>query len=188
MKTEILTLIDRSGSMAIIAEDAIGGFNTFLKDQREVKGKARMTLALFDDFFEYVYQGKKLSEATDLTCETFVPRGSTALLDSLGKLINEQAVRIKAEDWADKVILCILTDGGENASKEFTTSQVKQLIETKQGEGWTVVFLAANQDAFAVGQSYGIARDFTKGFISNSQGTQNAYLNISASVTGLRSN
>ena len=112
MKTEIITLVDRSGSMSTIAKDAIGGFNTFLKEQKEVKGKARMTLAIFDNSFEYLYEAKKLTEAPDLTDRTFIPRGSTALFDSLGKLITDQALRIKNEGWADKVILCILTDGG----------------------------------------------------------------------------
>lgn len=187
MKTEIITLVDRSGSMSTIAKDAIGGFNTFLKEQKEVKGKARMTLAIFDNSFEYLYEAKKLTEAPDLTDRTFIPRGSTALFDSLGKLITDQALRIKNEGWADKVILCILTDGGENASREFTISQIKSLIEQKQGEGWSVVFLAANQDAFAAGASYGISAAHTHSFLSTGEGIRNAYTSISATVAGIRS-
>lgn len=187
MKTEIIAIIDRSGSMVTIANDAIGGFNTFLADQQQVPGEARMTLALFDDKFEYVYAGKPLSEAEPLTGKTFVPRGGTALLDAIGRTLNEQGARIKGDNWAEKVIVCILTDGGENQSREFKHDQIKTMVKHAEEHGWSFVFLAANQDAFAAGASYGISAAHTMAFAANATGTQTAYQSMSATTRSLRS-
>lgn len=187
MKTEIIAIIDRSGSMATIAKDAIGGFNTFLADQKTVPGEARMTLALFDDKFDYVYAGQPLDKAEPLTPLTFVPRGSTALLDAIGRTLNEQGARIKADAWAEKVIVCILTDGGENASREFQQEQIKQMVKHAESHGWSFVFLAANQDAFAAGMSYGISAAHTASFQANAAGTSAAYASMSNTTRSLRS-
>lgn len=186
MKTEIIAIIDRSGSMATIAPDAIGGFNTFLADQKTVPGEARMTLALFDDRFEYVYTGKALSEAEPLTSKTFVPRGGTALLDAIGRTLNEQGARIKGDNWAEKVIVCILTDGGENQSREFRQDQIKEMVKHAESHGWSFVFLAANQDAFAAGAMYGISAAHTMSFTASATGTQAAYENMSTTTRSLR--
>jgi hypothetical protein len=186
MKTEIIAIIDRSGSMATIAPDAIGGFNTFLADQKTVPGEARMTLALFDDKFEYVYTGQTLTAAEPLTDKTFVPRGGTALLDAIGRTLNEQGARIKADGWAEKVIVCILTDGGENQSREFRQAQIKEMVKHAESHGWSFVFLAANQDAFAAADSYGISAQHTASFSANAAGTQAAYQSMSTTTRSLR--
>lgn len=186
MKTEIIAIIDRSGSMASIVKDAIGGFNTFLADQKTVPGEARMTLALFDDKFEYLYAGKPLVEAEPLTDKTFVPRGGTALLDAIGRTLNEQGARIKGDGWAEKVIVCILTDGGENQSCEFRQVQIKTMVKHAEEHGWSFVFLAANQDAFAAGASYGISAAHTMAFAANAVGTQSAYTSMSTTTRSLR--
>jgi Mg-chelatase subunit ChlD len=187
MKTEIISIIDRSGSMASIVRDAIGGFNTFLADQKTVPGEARMTLALFDDKYEVLYAGKALADAEPLTDKTFVPRGGTALLDAIGRTLNDQGARIKAEGWADKVIVCILTDGGENQSREFRQDQIKTMVQHAEGHGWSFVFLAANQDAFAVGAGYGFSGATTMGFAASGAGTQTAYASMSNMTRSLRS-
>jgi hypothetical protein len=187
MKTEIIAIIDRSGSMATIAPDAIGGFNTFLADQKTVPGEARMTLALFDDRFEYVYKAQPLVSAEPLTDKTFVPRGGTALLDAIGRTLNEQGARIKGDGWAEKVIVCILTDGGENQSREFKRDQIQTMVKHAEAHGWSFVFLAANQDAFAAGASYGISAAHTMSFAANATGTADAYASMSATTRSLRS-
>ena len=183
MKTEIIAIIDRSGSMESIRKDAIGGFNSFLEDQKTVPGEARMTLSIFDDRYDVLYTGKSLDEAEPLTEKTFVPRGGTALRDAIGRTLN---ARIKEQGWADKVIVCILTDGGENQSREFTQEQIKTMITHAESHGWSFVFLAANQDAFAVGAGYGIAAAGTMSFDSNAIGTQSAYASMSSMTRDLR--
>ena len=187
MKTEIIAVIDRSGSMSTIVNDAIGGFNTFLADQKTVPGDGRMTLALFDDKYDTLYVGKPLTEAEPLSHKTFVPRGGTALLDAIGRTLNEQGARIKADGWADKVIVCILTDGGENISREFEQSKIKEMVKHCESHGWSFVFLAANQDAFAAGASYGISGATTMAFDSSAAGTQTAYASMSNMTRSLRS-
>lgn len=187
MKTEIISIIDRSGSMATIASDAIGGFNTFLKDQREVPGEGRMTVLLFDDRFETLYAGKSLKEAEPLTDKTFVPRGGTALLDAIGRTLNEQGARIKTDGWADKVIVCILTDGQENQSREFTAPKIKEMVKHAESHGWSFIYLAANQDAFATGAAYGINAAHTQAFAATGAGTQTAYASMSNTTRSLRS-
>jgi Mg-chelatase subunit ChlD len=187
MKTEIIAIIDRSGSMQTIVNDAIGGFNTFLADQKTVPGEARMTTVLFDHEYTLLGAGKPLSEASPLTTATFVPRGNTALLDAIGRTLNDQGARIAADKWADKVIVCILTDGGENASREFTQPKVKEMIQHAEAHGWSFVFLAANQDAFATGAMYGINAANTFAFQANAAGTQAAYTSMSTATRSLRS-
>lgn len=186
MKCEIICITDRSGSMSTIRNDVIGGFNTFLADQKTVPGEARMTYTQFDNQYEVVYAGKPLAEAPPLTAETFVPRGNTALMDAIGRTMNEQGERIAREKWADKVIVCIITDGGENASTEYKRDQIKVMIEHAQKNNWSFVFLAANQDAFAVGAGYGISAATTANFAASSAGTQAAYASTSSMTRSLR--
>lgn len=186
MKVEIICVTDRSGSMNSIKDDVIGGYNAFLADQKTVPGEARMTYTQFDDKYEIVYQARPLDIAPPLTADVFVPRGSTALMDAIGRTISEQGARIAAEGWADKVIVCIITDGGENASREFTREQIKTLIGEKQAAGWAFVFLAANQDAFAVGAGYGISGATTQNYVASAAGTAQAYASTSEMTRSLR--
>jgi hypothetical protein len=130
-------------------DDVIGGFNTFVSDQKALGGN--LTLIQFDDEYEVVYSETPLDKVGPLTRETFVPRGSTALLDAIGKTIKEG--RFQAPP------LCIIfTDGLENTSRTYTKAHVKDLIEQKTKEGWTFMYLGANQDAFAEAGSMGISR------------------------------
>lgn len=186
MKVEIMCITDRSGSMMSIRDDVIGGFNAFLADQQTVPGEARMTYTQFDDQYEVVYEATPLALAPPLTTAVFVPRGSTALMDAIGRTISVQGARIAAEGWADKVIVCIITDGGENASREFSQAQVKALIEARQQDGWSFIFLAANQDAFAVGASYGISGATTQSFAASAAGTATAYSTTSSMTRSMR--
>jgi uncharacterized protein YegL len=186
MKCEIICITDRSGSMASIKNDVIGGFNSFLADQKTVPGEARMTFAQFDNQYELVYQAKDLADAPSLTAETFTPRGATSLMDAIGLTMNAQGERIAKEKWADKVIVCIITDGGENSSREFTQPQIKTMIEHAQKNEWSFIFLAANQDAFAVGAGYGISGATTANFTASAAGTAQAYASTSSMTRSIR--
>jgi uncharacterized protein YegL len=187
MNTEIIVITDRSGSMASIREDANGGFDQFIREQKEVPGACRVTQIMFDNVVETQYTAKPLAEVPPLDLQ---PRGSTALLDAIGQALNVQGARIAADKWAQLVVVTIITDGGENASKEYTREQIKTMIEHAEKNGWKFVFLAANQDGFAVGQSYGIGTHSGiagQTFAANSVGTQAAYASTSSITRDLRS-
>jgi len=186
LKTEIIAILDRSGSMEAIESDAIGGYNAFLKRQQQEPGPGRMTLVLFGDDISVLYAGKPLAEAEPLTRKTFVPAGSTALLDAIGTTLDEQGARIAAEGWADQVIVCILTDGAENSSRRYTNAEINSKVKGAQERGWLFVFLAANQDAFAAADQYGIDRGHTRTFAATSQGTQDAYDSLSSKTVTFR--
>ena len=150
-QTEIVVVLDRSGSMGSIAKSTVEGFNTFLNEQKQAEGEAFMTLIQFDDRYEVNYKSMPIAEVAELIeKETYSPRGSTALYDSIGRTINElQTDR--------DVVFVIITDGYENASKEFKGEAIKKMIETLETENkWKFVYLAANQDAIAMGGSIGI--------------------------------
>jgi Mg-chelatase subunit ChlD len=141
-------ILDRSGSMETCLDDTIGGFNAFLRDQ--VVDGGTLTLIQFDHEYSLIYDKKPIGEVEPLNRETFKPRGSTALLDAIGKTV-------KSITDDRKPTIAILTDGLENASHMYTKSHVKDLVEQKTKEGWTFVYLGANQDAFAEAGSIGIA-------------------------------
>ncbi len=151
--SEIAYILDRSGSMQPMQEAAVSAFNDFLKVQLETPGQARLTLVQFDDAYEVPIAARFLPDVPQLTAATYTPRGSTALLDAIGRTIHETDRRLESLADADKpakVILAIFTDGFENASRQFTSEQVSDLIRRYRDEkGWEFLFLAANQDAIA---------------------------------------
>ncbi len=151
--TEIVMITDRSGSMSSVADDAIGGFNRFLADQQAMPGSANLTLVLFDDEYLEPHFRVPLAGVPPLTPETYRPRGTTALYDAIGRAVTHLQQSIPAEA---KVIVCIITDGYENASKEWTWSSVKQLVDQKTNHGWEFVFVAGNIDAEVAGGQIGI--------------------------------
>lgn len=178
---EILVIMDRSGSMESIRDEAIGGFNTFLEEQKAVEGKANLTLVLFDDKYEVLNDSVDIHEVAQLTRETFVPRGFTAMNDAIGKAL------VSLEEKApEKAIICIITDGEENASKEYTYAIIKDKIQAVEAKGWQVVFLAANIDVKAVGGLLGIDDDRSISFAANAEGMRGAYATVSASSANYR--
>lgn len=184
--TEIIVITDRSGSMESIAKDVIGGYNTFLEEQKKVPGEARVTFVQFDNEYEQLYEAKPLASVEPLTSKTFVPRGSTALLDAIGRTLNTQSVRIKREGWADLVVVCILTDGEENSSREYNQERIKTLTQEAEGKGWKFVYMGANQDSFTVARNFGITKGFVANYIANAEGTQQAYRSFGATLSCLR--
>jgi hypothetical protein len=150
---EIAYILDRSGSMDPMQEAAITAFNDFVTSQREVPGQARLTLVQFDNRYEVPVSVCDLARVPELTTATYTPRGSTALLDAIGRTIQETAQRIESlpeTEKPGKVIFAIFTDGYENASRNFTHHHVGDLIsQYRDKHGWEFLFLAANQDAIA---------------------------------------
>lgn len=151
--TEIAYILDRSGSMQSMQEPAVVAFNDFVKSQLDVPGDARLTLVQFDDTYEVPVSAQPVQCVPELTAATYTPRGSTALLDAIGRTIQATAGRISAlpeMEKPGKVIFAIFTDGEENASREYTAKHISDLIRLYRDEkGWEFLFLAANQDAIA---------------------------------------
>ena len=168
----LIFLLDRSGSMESCWDDTIGGFNSFVTDQMNLGGK--LTLVQFDHEYYVAYENIELKNVKPLTRETFKPRGSTALLDAIGKAI-------KANTDSQNVTLIVLTDGHENASREYTKSHIKDLIEQKTKDGWTVMYLGANQDAFSEARSMGIGAANTMNYDTNS--TPEMFARLSQTVS-----
>ena len=158
--TDITMVIDRSGSMQSIQSDAEGGINSFIEQQKQEPGEANVTLVQFDTDYEFVHSGVPIKRVPAFK---LVPRGSTALLDAVGRAINETGARLAAMEEAQRpglVVFVIVTDGEENSSREFTLDQIRKMVEHQQSAyKWQFTFLAANQDAFAAGGSMGIAQD-----------------------------
>jgi hypothetical protein len=179
--TEIVCIVDRSGSMDLIKKDAIGGFNSFLKEQKVQPGEATMTILLFDTEYNFLCSGKPIKEVEPLNETTFVPRGSTALLDAIGRTVTE----LKSRD-PKKAIIMILTDGQENSSREFNKTQIKQMMEDCKTKGWFVAYISANVDAFDDAQSVGIGRMQTSSFTPNAQGAHIAHMTASYATSDYR--
>jgi len=187
--TEIAIILDRSGSMQTIASDAMGGFNAFLEAQRREEGEARLSLVLFDDQYEVPVKSQPLAGVPALTAATYQPRGSTALLDAIGRTIKKMTTSFAAravEARPAKVIVAILTDGEENASSKYTQAHVSDLIAEKRAQGGECVFLAANQDAFATADGLSIPRADTASFQSDAAGTQGVFEEMTTRVSEKR--
>jgi Mg-chelatase subunit ChlD len=186
--TEIVCLIDKSGSMEPLRKDAIGGFNKFLEEQQAHPSEANLTLVLFDT--EYTsWPTRPIKQHERLTPSNYVPGGWTALLDALGKAINELGARLSTMPEADrpnKVIFVIITDGQENSSKEFSKEQIKQMVTHQQEKyRWRFLYLGANVDAFAEAGGIGIIR--AANFAATHQGVAASYSIASNAVGNYRS-
>ncbi|GAA5035502.1 hypothetical protein GCM10023258_37440 [Terrabacter aeriphilus] len=156
--THLYVLLDRSGSMHSIKGDTEGGFDAFVAEQRSQPGRCVVTLAQFDDHYEEVYRDRPVEDVPPLQLQ---PRGSTALLDSIGRLVGEAGARLAAlpeEQRPGVVIVGIMTDGHENASRELTHAQVRAMIERQTTDyGWQFLYMGADQDAIEVGSSIGVS-------------------------------
>lgn len=178
-------VLDRSGSMESVREATISGFNEFKQEQQRLPGTALLTLTLFDTEFEIVHQMRPLDEVPDLDRATYAPRGMTALYDGIGITISSIDKSIaNLPERPSRVVLVIMTDGGENSSKEHTRVQINALLDEKRNaaEPWDIVFLGANQDAFEAGAQMGVARNTTVNYAATAQGTKSAYAGVSSYV------
>jgi len=186
--TELCVILDRSGSMGGLENDTIGGFNGFVKKQAEM-GQTSLTTILFDDRYEILHNGVDARNIT-LTDREYFTRGSTALLDAVGKTINDVGRRLNEtseESRPGKVIFVITTDGLENASREFSYDDVKRMI-THQTEkyGWEFIFMGANIDVAEEGDKLGIKADQSFSFASTSKGLREMYSKVYSICESIR--
>jgi uncharacterized protein YegL len=188
---KIISLIDRSGSMQSILDDAIGGFNTFLAAQQRQPGEAKLSLILFDHEYQTVHQAVDIQQVKPLDRETYVPRGMTALLDAVGKTIDVVGERLAAmpeNERPSQVIISILTDGHENASQDYSKGKVAEMIKHQTEKySWAFEFQAANMDAFAAAKELSIAPDRVVQFEATSEGVREAFDQQSQRISAMRS-
>jgi Mg-chelatase subunit ChlD len=190
---DITILLDRSGSMGSIKNDTIGGINTFLAAQRKTPGTATFTLIQFDshDPYEVIENHVAIEKAKDLTSETFVPRGSTPLLDAIGMSIIKTGAKLAAmteSERPEQVIFVIVTDGEENSSKEYTKDKIKEMIaEQENTYKWEFVFLAANQDAIKTGSTMGLSGAKSMSYAATGQGITSAFASLTSNTSMYRS-
>lgn len=188
-KTLIAFLVDRSGSMQSIKEDTEGGLKSFLEEQKETQEKGEtisVTLAQFDTDYETVYENVLIEDVPDYKLQ---PRGATALIDSLYRLIStidETVSKMAKKDRPDSVIIVTLTDGAENSSREITADKVKELVQKKTDDGWSFMFLGANIDAVTTGSAYGFSADLSITYAASAAGVKNTFGSVSRVAKGMR--
>lgn len=186
-KTHIVCILDRSGSMNNIISDSIGGFNNFIKKQKELGDDAALTLALFDDKYDLIYDEVNICDVKDITLNEWYPRGWTRLYDAIGKTINSlKSKENKSDSFYEKTLICIVTDGYENDSKEYNSESIKKMISESEKNGWEFIYLGANQDAFNEGYKFGMNTSNTYTYQANSLGVGNAFDNINCYTTSYR--
>ena len=173
--TEIVFILDRSGSMAGLEKDTIGGFNAMIEKQKREAGAAYISTVLFDNYSEVIHDRLTLEKVPVMTEKEYFVRGCTALLDAVGGAIHHIGnihKYARPEDVPEKTLFVITTDGMENASRKYTYEQVKQMIEAKKELGWEFLFLGANIDAAREAARFGIDEDCAADFICDEKGTQ----------------
>lgn len=190
--THITVILDRTGSMESIKDDVIGGFNSFLETQRATPGRATLTLVQFDsqDPFEVVYSRKDINDAPPLTAASYIPRASTPLLDALGRGMADldAAIAVSSADTRpDKVIFAVVTDGMENASREFSRAAIQQMIAERKARGWQFVFLSADLDAVEEARHLGFSEKQRRLYEKETPGVQRMFRDMSVAVNDYRS-
>ena len=188
--TELVFILDRSGSMASMKEEAIGGFNAFLEEQQKLEGEANLTLVLFDNEYKKLYDGVDIKKCATLNENTYVPRGTTALLDAIGRTMNDVGQRLASmaeTERPSKVLVAVLTDGMENASQDYQKAKINEMITHQTDKySWQFLFLGANQDAIGEGMSLGISAKHSMTYDFNKIGTKHAFATLSNSVKSYR--
>lgn len=173
--TELVFILDRSGSMAGLEHDTIGGFNSMLSKQKAVEGECRITTVLFDNQYQLLHNRIDIQAVRPITEQEYQVGGSTALLDAIGRTIHK-LVRVQkstaAEFRAGNVMFVIITDGEENASREYSCQKVQAMIEEEKKYGWEFLFLGANMDAVETAGRFGISPDRAAGYVPDSAGTE----------------
>lgn len=190
MLTELVFILDRSGSMAGLEKDTIGGFNAMIEKQQKEPGEALVSTVLFDHLSEVIHDRVPMGEVKPLTDETYYVRGCTALLDAVGSAIHHIGnvhKYARRRDVPEKTLFVITTDGMENASRRYSYEKVQRMIKRqKEKYGWEFLFLGANMDAAAEAARFGIGKDMTADYHSDEKGTALNYQVLSDAVTQVR--
>ena len=185
---ELVFILDRSGSMGGLESDTIGGYNSMLSKQKKEKtGKVSVTTVLFDDQYELLYNQVPIEKVSPMTEEEYYVRGSTALLDAIGKTVMQVKANQDKKEIKDKVLFVIITDGMENASREYRADQIKKLIEErKEKDNWEFLFLGANIDAIGAAKDLGIDSSRAVRFKSDKKGTAKNYEVLNEAIKEIR--
>ena len=188
--TELVFILDKSGSMSGLEKDTIGGYNSLMEKQRKLDGECVITTVLFDNRYELLHDRIDLRAVTPITEKEYFVGGATALLDAIGRTIHKIAAvqEHTAEEYrAEKVMFVIITDGEENASREYSAAQVKELIKRqKERYGWEFVFLGANIDAVETAGRFGIDADRAVDYVPDGRGTELNFRMMSETVAAFR--
>ena len=188
--TEIIYILDRSGSMSGLEKDTIGGYNSFLEKQKNEEGDAVVTTVLFDDKYDIVHDRVDIKKVKPLTNKEYFARGMTALLDAIGKTISSVDARHRNaldSEVPAKTVVVITTDGYENASAEYSLEKVRAMIEKqKETAGWEFLFLGANIDAVSTAKSFGISEKFAATYEADEEGTALNFESVSDAVSDVR--
>lgn len=189
--TELVFVLDRSGSMSGLESDTIGGYNGMIDKQKAEPGEAIITTVLFDDKYELLHDRINLKGISTITDKEYFVRGSTALLDAIGNTINKIGnvqKHTSEEERAERVLFVIITDGMENSSREFSDRKIKAMIERQKSKhGWEFIFLGANIDAISTADRFGIEEDRAVNYNPDSAGTVLNYQVIGEVVSMIRS-
>jgi hypothetical protein len=191
MNTTIALVIDRSGSMDPLRNDTIGGVNNFIKDQQAIPGDCDLTMVQFSTGAPlFIHRGTPIKSVAPLTKETYRPVGGTALLDAMGQCIDETGKRLAElpdKERPERVIFCVVTDGEENSSHDFTAAQIAEKVKHQTEKyGWQFVFLGANMDSIAAAATLGIQAQSAMNYQATPVGTAKAYAAFSRNVASSR--
>lgn len=190
--TEVVFILDKSGSMSGLEKDTIGGYNSMLKEQQVLEGECNITTLLFDHEFELLHDRIDIKSVKPLTDKDYRVGGCTALLDAMGKTIkrvSKHQKQVEEESRADKVIFIIITDGEENSSRKYSVEKIKSMVEKKKLEpGWEFIFLGANIDAIKTASNFGISADCAQDFHPDKKGVKLNFTAMSGAITELRKN
>ena len=190
--TELVFILDRSGSMGGLESDTIGGFNAMIAKQKKQEGTAYVTTVLFDNLIETLHDRVPLSEVRDITEKGYFVRGCTALIDAIGDAIQHISgihKYARPEDVPAHTVFVITTDGMENASRKYSAAEVKRKIEQmKEDKGWEFLFIAANIDAVETAGRFGIDADRAVNYHADKRGTNVVYECVSRAVGSIRAN
>ncbi|NLI60633.1 MAG: VWA domain-containing protein [Clostridiales bacterium] len=188
--TELVFILDKSGSMAGLETDTIGGYNAMLKKQQDVEGECRITTVLFDNNYELLHDRIDIRAVRPITEKEYSVGGTTALLDAMGRTIHKIINVQKNTDEAyraEKVMVVIITDGYENSSREYSAEKVRSLVQQQKDKyGWEFIFLAANIDAVETARHFGISRDRAQNYHADSDGIELNFRVMGETITAYR--
>lgn len=188
--TELLMILDMSGSMHSLRDDTIGGYNSLIEEQKKEEGSAVVTTVLFNDGYTVVHDRVDINDVKPMTGAEYVPQGTTAMLDAVGKAIISVGQKLAAmpeEERPSKVMVTIITDGYENASREYTWDIIKSMIkEQREKYSWIFTFIGADIDTMSVSNSLGIDSRLSKSYTKSAAGSNSVYMSVSKAMKRVR--